>query len=195
MIARYVRVSTANQKLERQLIKDFPNERLFIDVISGSVPFSKREKGADLLRAVEENTVSSVCVKSIDRLGRNLVDILHTIELFHQNNVSLKVANLGLESLIDGKENQAFKLIVSVMGTIAEMERTTMLERQREGIELAKIKGHYKGRVRGSKESEQKVLEKYKHVVKELKYGTSLRKTARLCNVSLSTVQKVKKII
>ena len=81
------------------------------------------------------------------------------------------------------------------MGTIAEMERTTMLERQGEGIELAKIKGRYKGRVRGSKESEQKMLEKYKHVVKELKCGTSLRKTARLCNVSLSTVQKVKKMV
>ena len=81
------------------------------------------------------------------------------------------------------------------MANVAVMERETLLERQREGIAIAKAKGVYKGRVRGSVESKDVVLSKYKGVVKLLKQGISLRKTAKLEGVSLGTVQKVKKIM
>ena len=103
--------------------------------------------------------------------------------------------NLGIESLVKDKPNHAFKLIISVMANIAEMERESLLERQREGISIAKAKGVYKGRVKGSVESDNVVLQRYKNVVKHLKKGQSLRNTAKLCNVSLGTVQKVKSII
>ena len=75
------------------------------------------------------------------------------------------------------------------------MERKTLLERQREGIAIAKAQGTYKGRVRGSVESKEEVLAKYKPIVKLLKEGISLRKTAKLADVSLGTVQKVKAIM
>lgn len=127
-------------------------------------------------------------------MGRNLFDILSTLEVFNEKNITLKVDNLGIESLVNGKPNSAFKLIISVMANIAEMKQT-MLERQREGIKIAIAKGIYKGRVKGSKETDQQVLEKYKNVVKYLKQGQSLRNTAKLCNVSLGTVQKVKGIL
>jgi DNA invertase Pin-like site-specific DNA recombinase len=77
-------------------------------------------------------------------LGRNLYNILTTLEFFKENGIILKVDNLGIESLVNGKENSAFKLIISVMANIAEMERESILERQREGIALAKLKGIYK---------------------------------------------------
>ncbi|WP_275151891.1 hypothetical protein [Elizabethkingia meningoseptica] len=112
-----------------------------------------------------------------------------------KNEVTLKVDNLGIESLVNNKPNSAFKLIISVMANIAEMERDTMLERQKVGIKIAIAKGVYKGRVKGSKESDEQVLAKYKEVVKYLKRGQSLRDIAKLCNVSLGTVQKVKKIL
>lgn len=127
-------------------------------------------------------------------MGRNLFDILSTLEVFNEKNITLKVDNLGIESLVNGKPNSAFKLIISVMANIAEMKQT-MLERQREGIKIAIAKGIYKGRVKGSKETDQHVLDKYKNVVKYLKQGQSLRNTAKLCNVSLGTVQKVKGIL
>lgn len=127
-------------------------------------------------------------------MGRNLFDILSTLEVFNEKNITLKVDNLGIESLVNGKPNSAFKLIISVMANIAEMKQT-MLERQREGIKIAIAKGIYKGRVKGSKETDQQVLDKYKNVVKYLKQGQSLRNTAKLCNVSLGTVQKVKGIL
>ena len=81
------------------------------------------------------------------------------------------------------------------MANIAEMERESILERQREGIALAKLKGIYKGRVLGSKESEEDFLAKYKEVVKSLKKGNSVRDTAKICKVSTGTVQKVKRLM
>jgi DNA invertase Pin-like site-specific DNA recombinase len=181
MKARYIRISTPDQKLERQLIKQHPDEKIYIDVISGSVPFDKRPGGQELL---EDKDLNYVTVHAIDRLGRNLLDILTTLQHFEDKGIKLKVDNLGIESLVDGKPNPAFKLIISVLANIAEMERNTMLERQREGIEIAKAKGLYKGRVRGSVESKEEVLAKYPTVIKRLKEGHSLRNTAKLSDVS-----------
>ncbi|MFT6111561.1 MAG: DNA invertase Pin-like site-specific DNA recombinase [Bacteroidia bacterium] len=195
MKSRYIRVSTASQNQERQLYKEHPNEELFIDVISGAIPFSERPKGKELLTLIEGNKVEYLSVSSICRLGRNLFDVLLTLEKLNESQTTLKVDNLGIESLIKGKPNAAFKLIISVLANIAEMERDTLLQRQKEGIAIAKAKGIYKGRVKGSKESESEFLDKYKDVAKYLKQGQSLRNTAKLCDVSLGTVQKVKQML
>lgn len=195
MKARYNRISTANQKLERQLAKQNPDEQLYNDVISGSVKFSEREKGRLLLQEVKSGKVNWVAVSAIDRLGRNLQDLINTLEEFENYGVTLRVDNLGLESRIDNKPNPTFKLIVSVMANVAEMERNTLLDRQREGVALARAKGVYKGRMKGSVESDDEILSKYKEVVKFLNKKQSLRNTAKLCEVSLGTVQKVQRVL
>ena len=195
MKARYNRISTANQKLERQLAKQHPDEKLYSDVVSGSVSFSERERGSELVMDIEGGKIQYVAVASIDRLGRNLHDIINTLEFFKQYDVVLRVDNLGLESMVNGKKNPTFDLIISVMANVAVMERETLLERQREGIAIAKAKGIYKGRVRGSSESPEQFMSKYKGVVRLLNENISLRKTAKLADVSLGTVQKVKKLI
>jgi DNA invertase Pin-like site-specific DNA recombinase len=195
MKARYNRISTASQNLDRQTNKATDNELLFSDVVSGSVPFIEREQAKKLIEAVKSGSVKYISVSSIDRLGRNTIDILQTIELFHENGITLKVDNLGIESLTNGKPNQVFKLIISVMSNVSEMERETLLERQKEGIAIAKANGVYNGRVKGSKETPQQLLTKHKQVVKYLKANQSLRNTAKLSGVSLGTVQKVKKAI
>lgn len=145
----------------------------------------------DAVRAFEVDYTS---VNAIDRLGRNLLDILHTLKTFEENNVTVKVDNLGIESMVKGKPNAAFKLIISVLANIAEMERETLLERQREGIAIAKAKVRYKGRMRGSNEPKDVFLSKYSNVQKRLKEGHSMRNTAKLCDVSLGTVQKLKRL-
>lgn len=193
MKARYVRISTPDQKYERQL-KNSTNEKLFLDVLSGSIPFDEREQGGKLLEAVRDSKIDYISVNAIDRLGRNLLDILHTLKTFEENSVTVKVDNLGIESMVKGKPNSAFKLIISVLANIAEMERETLLERQREGIAIAKAKGVYKGRLRGSSEPIDVFLSKYSNVQKRLKEGHSMRNTAKLCDVSLGTVQKVKRL-
>ncbi|WP_298996739.1 recombinase family protein [uncultured Tenacibaculum sp.] len=195
MKARYNRISTSSQKLDRQTHKANKDEILFNDVVSGSVPFNERTEAIKLIQAIKSNAVNYVSVSSIDRLGRNTLDILQTIELFNNYDVTLKVDNLGIESITNGKPNNVFKLIISVMANVAEMERETLLERQREGIALAKAKGTYTGRVKGSKETPQQVLDKHKEVVRYIKQGQSLRNVAKLSDVSLGTVQKVKKLL
>ena len=193
--ARYNRISTASQKLDRQLAKQFPDEIIYNDVVSGSIAFKKREKGKLLYDNIKGGQINYVSVSSIDRLGRNLMDILETLQFCNEQGVTIKVDNLGIESMINGKPNQVFKLIVSVLGNVSEMERTNIRERQLEGIALAKAKGVYKGRERGTIESDKVVLSKYKGVVRELKKGTSLRTICKAEGVSLGTVQKVKKIL
>lgn len=193
MKARYVRISTPDQKYERQL-RNRANEKLFLDVLSGSIPFDQREQGKLLLEAVRGSEIDYISVNAIDRLGRNLIDILQTLKTFEENGVTVKVDNLGIESMVKGKPNSAFKLIISVLANIAEMERETLLERQREGIAIAKAKGVYKGRLRGSNEPKDVFLSKYPNVQKRLKEGHSMRNTAKLCDVSLGTVQKVKRL-
>jgi len=168
MKARYIRVSTLNQKIERQLQKEYPDEKIYIDRISGSIPFNQRPSAKELLHNIDKNEINYISVSSIDQLGRNTLDVLQTIEKLHNNKICLKVDNLGLESLVDGKENPTFKLIISVLANISEMERNSLLERQREGIQIAKAKGTYKGRLKNTYESEEEFLAKYPTVINYL---------------------------
>ncbi len=193
--ARYNRISSPNQKLERQLVRSHRDEIIFNDVISGAVAFKEREQGKALMNAVENGDINFVSVAAVDRLGRNLYDVLTTLEYFNDKNVILRVDNLGLESMVDGKPNQVFKLIISVLGNVAEMERNNLRERQLEGIKIAKAKGVYKGRERGTSMSDEAFLEKYKTVVKEINKhpNLSVRKLAKITGVSIGTVQNVKK--
>lgn len=193
MKARYIRVSTGNQKTARQEQKASIEELIYIDIISGVKNFNERPEGRKLIKDIIEGKITSLAVSSIDRLGRNLVDILKTIEFLNLNKINLRVDNLGLDSIVNGKESTAFKLIISVMGSVAEMEREAILERQREGIMIAKLNGTYKGRLKGTKETDQDFLDKYKDVIKSLKKGNSIRDTAKICGISIGTVQKVNK--
>jgi DNA invertase Pin-like site-specific DNA recombinase len=195
MKARYNRISSANQNIERQLVRQNPDEILYNDVVSGTIPFNDRELGSQLVKDIEAGIVDYVAVSSIDRLGRNLHDIINTLEFFKNHSVVTRVDNLGMDSIVNGKKNPTFDLIISVMANVAVMERETLLERQAEGICLAKAKGVYRGRVRGSVESKEDVLAKYKSVARLLKENISLRKTAKLADVSLGTVQKVNKLM
>lgn len=197
MKARYIRVSTLNQNIERQLKNQHSDEILYIDKVTGSAPFIERPQAYKLIKDILERKITYVSISSIDRLGRNTLDVLQTIEKLHLHNICLKVDNLGLESLTEGKENPTFKLIISVLANISEMERNSILERQREGINIAKAKGIYKGRVKDTIESPEKFLGKYPAVANYLSRKTppTLLEIAKLTDCSKNTVQKVKKIM
>ena len=77
----------------------------------------------------------TIVVDSIDRLGRNLIDILSTIERFTKCGINLKSLKEGFSTLLEnGKENPMAKMVTSVMGSISEMERGRIKERCAEGI-------------------------------------------------------------
>lgn len=209
MKARYIRQSTKAQNGNlRQLAKANVDEKLYVDVVSGSVAFEKREQGAELLKAIENKEISFVTFHAVDRCGRSTGDVLKTLEFMREHNVTVKIENLGLESMIGDKVNPVFSLITTILAELGNLEKQTLLERQAEGIAIAKAKKTiYKGRVKGTSESDEVVLKKYEKVVKELKNHPtlSLQKIADICNkdinkdkdkvLSPNTVRKVKNLL
>ncbi len=209
MKARYIRQSTKAQNGNlRQLAKAHADEKLYIDVCSGSIAFDKREQGSELLKAVANGEITYVTYHAVDRCGRSTGDVLKTLEFMREHNVTVKIENLGLESMIGDKVNPVFNLVTTILAELGNLEKNTLLERQAEGIAIAKAKGTvYKGRVKGTNESDEVVLKKYDKVVKVLKQHPtlSLQKIADICNkdinkdkdkvLSPNTVRKVKNIL
>lgn len=192
---KYIRVSTLEQNTGRQELNAKEFSKIYIDKTSGSIQFSERKEASKLIADIETGFVSEIHISSIDRLGRSIIDILTMVEYFNQKGIRLFVENIGMFSLIDNKPNPSFKMIISVLGNVAEMERLNMLERQRQGIEVAKAKGIYKGRLYGTRMTDDEILIKYKSVVRELNNGESLRRASKIGGCSLGTVQKIQKIL
>lgn len=195
----YSRISTISQNSSRQLenfkkLDGYNPENVFLDKIQGNVPFLERPEASKLFDLVTTIGNTTIVVDSIDRLGRNLIDILNTIQRLTANGVNVKSIKEGFETLIDGKENPMAKIVISVMGSIAEMERNRIKERTTEGIILAKAKGKYKGRKVGSLQSSERLLERHPIIVQKLKKGLTVREISTITGKSTTTVMKVKKI-
>lgn len=194
---RYIRQSTNGQKNYRQLAIAHPDEMLFIDIVSGSIPFNERPAGKKLTEAIEAGEVDYVSFHAIDRAGRSTINVLQTLKFFFDKGVVVKIDNLGLESIINGKANPVFNLITTILSELSSLEKSSLLERQAEGIIQARLRGAYKGRQKDTFESDDVILAKHKKVVKELKANPnlSLRKIGTLTNVSPNTVKKVISIL
>lgn len=200
--ARYIRQSSKTQTNRRQLAKAHPDEILYIDIISGSIPFAERPEGKKLIEAVEAGEITYLTFHDLSRAGRSTLDVLTTLSYFREKGVVVKIDNLGLESIVNGKVNPIFNLITTVLSEINSLERTTLLERQAEGILQARLRGAYRGRVKGTTDSPQEIIEKHKRTVKALKLNPtlSLRDIAKLASdndykVSANTVKKIKAIL
>ena len=94
---------------------------------------------------------------------------------------------------VDGKENPYLAVMVSVLGVCAQLERDNIYYRLSSGRKLAIEKGVKMGRKVGSVKSKERKEEEYSKVIRSLKAGKSIRDTAAICGVSVSTVQRVKK--
>jgi DNA invertase Pin-like site-specific DNA recombinase len=192
MRAKYIRVSTVGQNTDRQQ-GEFDGLE-YTDTCSGSIAFKDRLKAKELL-ANEE--ITEVHVHSIDRLGRNTLDIMQTIQNFTDKGINVLSTKEGLQTIVDGKENPIAKMMIGILGTLAEFELNRIKERQAEGIEKAKAKGNYGGRKTGSKEDSDTFLEKAstQSILRHLRRNESVRRTALLSKTSEGTVKKVKRMI
>lgn len=135
----YVRVSTIDQNTARQL-DGVPLDKVFTDKLSGKS--ADRPALTECLAYVREG--DTLNVHSLDRLARNLDDLRRIVKELVGRGV---IVRFHKESLtFAGDDNPMSVLLLSVMGAFAEFERSLILERQKEGIALAKQKGVYKGR-------------------------------------------------
>jgi DNA invertase Pin-like site-specific DNA recombinase len=135
----YVRVSTLDQRTERQLER-IPVDRSFTDQVSGKD--TQRPQLAAMLAFVREG--DTLVVHSMDRLARNLEDLRRLVRELTARDVRVEFVKEGLT--FTGEDTPMATLLLSVMGAFAEFERALIRERQREGIALAKRRGVYRGR-------------------------------------------------
>jgi DNA invertase Pin-like site-specific DNA recombinase len=135
----YVRVSTVDQNTVRQL-DGIEVERTFTDKASGKD--TSRPKLDELIAFVRDG--DTVIVHSMDRLARNLDDLRRLVRTLTAKGVRVEFAKESLT--FTGEDSPMATLLLSVMGAFAEFERALILERQREGIAVAKQRGVYTGR-------------------------------------------------
>jgi DNA invertase Pin-like site-specific DNA recombinase len=194
----YTRVSTLDQKTDRQKINESDYSLVVEDKCSGVIPFFERPGGIQIKRIVEKGAIQELGVWQIDRLGRDVRDILNTIHYFNQNGICIHFISQGLKTLdIQGKENPITKMIISVLGVVSEMERNQIKERQVEGISIAKSKGVYLGRKKGTHEDIVKFLSKPKNkkAVEYLKKGFKLSEAAKLSGLNINTLTKISRVL
>ena len=193
----YCRVSSIDQKTDRQRINELDFKVVVEDKCSGSIPFFEREGGKEILKYINNQIATSLSVWTIDRLGRNLRDILNTIHFFNERNIPIIFVSQGLRTIDEnGKENAITKLMISILGTVGEMEKSQIRERQLEGIKIAKLKGVYKGRLEGTIEDVHAFLDKPKNkkALEYIKKGYKLTEAAKLSDVHINTMTKIKRL-
>jgi len=193
----YCRVSSIEQKTDRQRLNEKDFDLVIEDKCSGSIPFFEREGGKEVLKLITKGILTSFSVWQIDRLGRDLRDIMNTIHYFNQKLIPIHFVSQGLRTLDENNmENPISKMMISVLGIVGEMERTQIRERQREGIRIAKLKGIYLGRKEGSKEDNLKFLSKSKNkkALEYLKKGYKANEVSKLTELHINTITKIKKL-
>ena len=135
----YARVSTAEQHVERQqqILQELGAEKTFVDVCSGKN--TDRPALKEMLDFIRADDI--VIVESISRLARCTKDLLWLIDTF----IELGVGFISQKEALDLSSDTG-RFMVTIFGAISELERSFILARQREGIEIAKLAGVYKGR-------------------------------------------------
>jgi len=195
----YKRVSSIGQNLDRQSVNDKDYDLVIEDKCSGAIPFGERQGGKRVIELVEKGLITSLHTISIDRLGRNLRDILNTIHDLDEKGICIHFENQGLRTRDENnKKNHIATLTIATLGIVSEMERNLQKERQMEGIRLAQLRqdNPYKGRLKGTQESVIDFLnkDKNKKALELLKKGYKGVEVSKILNMSPTTVSKIKRI-
>ena len=177
----YIRVSTYDQNPERQL------EGMHLDKI-----FTDKASGKDLNRPAFEELLDyardgdTVLVHSMDRLARNLEHLRQVVRELTAKGVKVQFVKERLT--FTGEDSPMSTLLLSVIGAVAEFERSLIRERQREGVDLAKQKGLYRGRKKALNETQIHELQK------RVAQGEKKAILARAFNIRRETIYQYLKL-
>ncbi len=200
----YARVSstTDRQNTERQIAdltkyaeyKGMEVVKTFEEHISGAKRNEERPVLCECLNYCIENEINMLLISELSRLGRNVDEVLANVKFCKDNNLNIYFQKENLSIFqADGSKNPFLNIFISVLGTCAEMERENIKFRLNSGRAKYIADGGKLGRKEGYRKPLEEKAAEYKNVIKELKRGLSIRKTAKLCDVSVSTVQRLKK--
>ena len=200
----YARVSSTGerQSTSRQVadLTDYANRNgleiveVYEEHISGAKRNEERAVLTECINYAVGNKVDAVLFSELSRCGRAVWEVLDTIRTLKDNGINAYFQKEGLSLFsTDGKENPYLAVMVSVLGVCAQMERENIAYRLNSGRKLAIERGVKMGRKVGSVKSKEQKQEEYGKVIRSLRAGKSVRDTAKICGVSASTVQRVKK--
>lgn len=171
----YIRVSSVGQNTDRQL-PDEKFDKVFTDKVSAKDV--DRPALTDLLGFIREGDL--VVVHSIDRLARNLADLESLIQTITEKGARVEFRKESLT--FSGGSDAMQKLLLQMLGAVAEFERSLIRERQREGIAAAKQAGKILGRPSGLTDKAIKQIRKRKGK------GATIKELTDEFNVSRSTI-------
>lgn len=182
----YARVSSTDQNLERQLtkLKETGCETIFTDKMSGAT--KERPGLKDMLAYIRDRDV--VITTELDRLGRNNEELTEIMDIIRQKGASFEALNLPSTAGIqdDNIRRLINTVIIEVYKYVAESERKKIRERQRQGIELAKAEGKYKGRRPAFQKDDRRLLLAFQFY----REGKSLREVEALTGIPISTFRR-----
>ena len=200
----YARVSSTGerQSTSRQVadLTDYANRNglevvgVYEEHISGAKRNEERAVLTECIDYAIANRVDVVLFSELSRCGRAVWEVLDTIRTLKDNSINAYFQKEGLSLFsVDGKENPYLAVMVSVLGVCAQLERENITYRLNSGRAKYIADGGKLGRKVGSVKSRERKQEEYSKVIRSLKVGKSIRDTAAICSVSISTVQRVKK--
>lgn len=181
----YARVSSTDQNLGRQkeLLEKSGVDRIFEEKQSGA-NLERRPVLNELLNLLRFD--DTLVVTELDRLGRKEKDLTYIINKVNEKEASLEVLNLPTTQTSDPALNKLINnLILELYKYIAESERLRIRERQKQGIELAKKKGKYKGRKRKFNKDSPQLVQAFKL----LDQGYSIRKASESTGINYQTLR------
>ena len=197
----YSRISTEEQSDLRQLKnteKGF--DYVLSDKCSGTIPIWERPRGSQIKNLIDEGKLKELHIHSIDRLGRNTIDVLSTYKELTDLKIRVVCRNPNIQNFNeDGTVDSFSEMMVSLLSIMSKFEKDMIDMRRTEGIERTK-KLHperYSGRKIGTKDSPKKFLQKPKSIsiLKDLDNGYGIREISKMRDCSFNTIYKVIKIL
>ena len=162
--------------------------------ISGATKNENRMVLMECINYCIEHQVNYLLLSELSRLGRSTLQVLKSLEMLHESGVSVYIQNLGIHTLQpNGEVNPVASIMITVLAEMANIERSNIVYRLNSGRDSYIANGGKLGRRKGSCKTIERKKEEYKDVISFLKRGYSVRNTAKLSSVSISTVQRVKK--
>ena len=200
----YARVSSVGerQSTERQVIdlKEYANRnkltisKVFEEHVSGAKQNVERPILMDCLEYTKTNKIDMLLVSELSRLGRNTFEVLTTVKELIDLRINVYFQKEQMTLLdTNGKPSLFTPILIATLGTCAEMERENIQYRLNSGRRIYIEKGGQLGRKKVSIKTKQQKQQQYKDVLAYLKKGYSIKATAKLSDVSESTVQRLKK--
>jgi DNA invertase Pin-like site-specific DNA recombinase len=181
MIVGYARTSTVEQQagFEAQCrdLKTAGAERIFEEQVSSVGKRAKLDEALSFVRSGD-----AFVVTKLDRLARSVAHLTQIVHQLEAKGVSLKIIGMGLDTSTPNG-----KLMLNVLGAVAQFEREVMLERQREGIAKAKGDGKYKGRAPTARA-------KSADIIALAKEGMTKEKIAKRVGVGVASVYRVLRV-